>query len=67
MAKMERMVRVLPRPMRLRMMEKRTMNQTALTGVPVRELILEKKLCDQLSVIMFLCGRLYGEKGIDLL
>jgi hypothetical protein len=45
MAKMERMVRVLPRPMRLRMMEKRTMNQTALTGVPVWGLIWEKKLC----------------------
>ena len=44
MAKIDRMVRVEPRPMRLRREERRTMSQTELTGVRVRELIWAKNL-----------------------
>jgi len=42
--KIEIMVRVLPIPIRFRQVEKRTMSQTALTGVVVWGLILEKSL-----------------------
>lgn len=44
MAKMERIVRVLPRPRRLRSVERRTMSQTLLRGVRVWGFMVAKKL-----------------------